>query len=182
MAGFCLLIMVALAFPAPAAAQTSLTSRVQRLEDTEAIRTLLLDYGRFLDARDFAAYSRLFAKDGEWAGGFGTVQGPAAIQAFMEKNIPGPNRGNTYHILSNFIIDVHGNTATAWSRWAFVTPGADNKPAIAQGGHYDDTLVRENGHWKFKRRVAASDIPVPKPAASAPIPGSPFQQARLDSR
>jgi ketosteroid isomerase-like protein len=172
-----LLIIAALAWPVPAAAQTgpSLASRVQRLEDTEEIRTLLLDYGRYLDARDFAAYSRLFAKDGEWAGGFGTVQGPAAIQAFMEKNIPGPNRGNTYHILSNFIIEVHGDTATAWSRWAFVTPGADNKPAIAQGGHYDDTLVRENGHWKFKRRVAASDIPVPKPAASAPIRG-PFQQ------
>ena len=81
------------------------------------IQGVLLDYGRFLDARDFAGYSRLFAKDGEWVGGFGTVQGPAAIQAFMEKQITGPNRGNTFHILSNFKIDVHGDTATAWSRW-----------------------------------------------------------------
>ena len=35
----------------------------------------------------------------------------------------------------------------------------DNKPAIAQGGRYDDTLIRENGHWKFKRRVASNDLP-----------------------
>jgi len=24
---------------------------------------------------------------------------------------------------------------------------------------YDDTLVREDGKWKFKRRVASNDIP-----------------------
>ncbi len=120
----------------------ALAARVQRLEDIEAIRTVLLDYGRFLDARDFAAYSRLFAKDGEWVGGFGTMQGPEAIQTFMEKQIAGPNRGNTFHILSNFEIDVHGDTATAWSRWTFVTPGADKKPVIAQAGRYDDTFSR----------------------------------------
>jgi uncharacterized protein (TIGR02246 family) len=150
----------------PLAAQTdtkSLAARVQRLEDAQEIQRLLLDYGRYLDARDFAAYSRLFAKDGEWVGGFGTVQGPAAIQAFMEKNIPGPNRGNTFHILSNFEIEVNGDTATAWSRWTFVTPGPDKKPAPSQAGRYDDTLVRENGHWRFKRRTASNDIPVPDP-------------------
>ena len=141
----------------------SLAARVQRLEDTQEIQGVLLDYGRFLDARDFAAYSRLFAKDGEWVGGFGTVQGPAAIQAFMEKNITGPNRGNTFHILSNFKIDVHGDSATAWSRWTFVTPGPDKKPVISQAGRYDDTFVRENGHWKFKRRTASNDIPAPDP-------------------
>jgi uncharacterized protein (TIGR02246 family) len=139
----------------------SLAARVQRLEDIQEIQGVLLDYGRYLDARDFAAYSKLFAKDGEWVGGFGTVQGPAAIQVFMEKQITGPNRGNTFHILTNFKIDVHGDTATAWSRWTFVTPGPDKKPAISQAGRYDDTFVRENGHWKFKRRTASNDIPVP---------------------
>jgi uncharacterized protein (TIGR02246 family) len=155
-----LLVLITL-LPLAAQQDKSLATRVQRLEDIEEIRAVLLDYGRFLDSRDFAAYSRLFAKDGEWAGGFGIVQGPAAIQAFMEKNIPGPNRGNTFHILSNFEIQVHGDTATAWSRWTFVTPGADKKPAISQAGRYDDTLVRENGHWRFKRRTASNDIPVP---------------------
>jgi ketosteroid isomerase-like protein len=144
----------------------SLAARIQRLEDLEVIRAVLLEYGRTLDAHDFAAYSRLFAADGEWVGGLGSVKGPAAIQAFMEKNIgAGPNTAHTYHLLSNFVIDVRGDTATAWSRWAYVTPGADGKPVIAQGGHYDDTFVRENGHWKFKRRVAASDLPRPNAQA-----------------
>src|SRR5439155_26324736 len=84
-------------------------SRMQRLEDRADIERLLLEYGRTLDTRDFKAYSLLFAKDGVWSGGMGTVQGPAAIQAFMEKAIPGPNTAHNYHILSNFIVDVNGD-------------------------------------------------------------------------
>ena len=151
--------------PAVAQDTQSLSSRIQRLEDTDEIRTLLLNYGRDLDARDFAAYSLLFAKDGEWVGGFGSVKGPAAIQAFMEKSIPGPNQAHNYHVLTNFVIDVHGDTATAWSRWTFVVPGPDTRPVMAQGGHYDDSLVREHGRWRFKRRVAGNDIPAMVPAA-----------------
>ena len=156
-----LLAIATLLTPIPASAQKeSLAAKVQRLEDTEEIRTVLVNYGRTLDAHDFGAYSRLFAKDGEWIGGFGTVKGPTAIETFMAKNIGTPGKpSGTYHVLTNFIIDVHGDTATAWSRWAYVTPGPDQKPAMAQGGHYEDTLVRENGHWKFSRREAFADIP-----------------------
>jgi uncharacterized protein (TIGR02246 family) len=141
-------------------AQTSLAAKIQRLEDIEEIRTVLTNYGRYLDAHDFKAYSLLFAKDGEWIGGFGSVKGPAAIEAFMEKNIGAPGKPNgTYHLLSNFIIDVQSDTATAWSRWNYVVPGGDKKPAIAQGGHYEDKLVRESGRWRFSRREAFTDLP-----------------------
>jgi len=138
----------------------SLAAKVQRLADEEEIRNVLVSYGRTLDAHDFGAYSRLFAKDGEWVGGFGSVKGPAAIEAFMAKNIGSTGKpGGTYHLLTNFLIDVHGDTATAWSRWTFVTPGPDKKPAMAQGGHYEDALIREDGQWKFSRREAFVDIP-----------------------
>ena len=51
-------------------------------------RTLLLDYGRHLDSRDFAAYSALFAKDGEWSRRLRHGRrGPADIKAFMEKDM-----------------------------------------------------------------------------------------------
>ena len=153
----------AAAAPAARPAQASPDARLQRLEDMEEIRTLLLDYGRFLDSRDLVAYSRLFAKDGEWVGGFGSARGPEEILAFMQKNLgTGPNRGNTFHILSNCEIVVDRDSATAWSRWTFITPGGDGKPVISQAGRYDDTLVREDGRWKFKRRVASNDTPPPK--------------------
>ena len=82
---------LAATFLPPASAQSkptddnALEARVKHLEDLKEIRTVLTNYGRFLDARDFSSYSRLFAKDGEWIGGLGKVQGPAAIQAFMER-------------------------------------------------------------------------------------------------
>jgi uncharacterized protein (TIGR02246 family) len=160
----CLLLVIV----APVAAQSkdsaSLAARLQKFEDKEEIQNVLLDYGRHLDNRDFAAYSRLFAKDGEWVGGFGSVTGPANIQAFMEKNMgTGPNRAKNYHLLSNFVITVNGDTATAWSRWAFVVP-AERGAVISQAGRYDDTLVREDGRWRFKRRVASNDTPGPAPA------------------
>jgi uncharacterized protein (TIGR02246 family) len=146
-----------------ASGERTLAARVQRIEDIQEIERLLLSYGRHLDARDFKAYSLLFAKDGVWSGGMGTVQGPAAIQAFMEKAIPGPNAVHNYHVLSNFVVDVNGDTATAWSRWQFVVPGPNNTAAVSQSGRYDDMLVREDGKWKFKRRVASNDIPASGP-------------------
>ena len=140
-------------------------ARLRALEDREEIRLLLLDYGRHLDSRDFKAYASLFAADGEWVGGFGTVKGAPAIQAFMEKNLgTAPNRANNYHLLSNFVITLQGDTATAWSRWAFIVPEA-NGARVAQAGRYDDALVRENGRWKFKKRVASNDTPPPASAA-----------------
>jgi uncharacterized protein (TIGR02246 family) len=143
-------------------ANQGLESRLRQLEDKEEITRLLLDYGRHLDSRDFAAYGRLFTKDGEWVGGFGTATGgPSGIQAFMEKAMgTAPNRANNYHLLSNFVITVTGDTATAWSRWAFVVPGPAGA-TIAQAGRYDDTLVRENGRWRIKRRVASNDTAPP---------------------
>jgi len=79
----------------------STAARIQRLEDIEEIRTLLVDYGRLLDAHDLAGCSRLFARDGEWIGGFGSAKGPTAIQALMEKNLaatPTSKSGSTYHL------------------------------------------------------------------------------------
>ena len=138
-----------------------LEARLRQLEDKEQIAQVLIDYGRHLDSRNLAAYAALFAEDGEWVGGFGTVKGRASIQAFMEKNMgTGPNKGGNYHIMSNFAITVTGDTATAWSRWAFVVPG-ERGAVISQAGRYDDTFVREKGVWKFKRRTASNDTAPP---------------------
>ena len=168
---FCLPVVVFLALVSAVSAQQktakgddSLSTRLQRFEDKEEIQNLLLDYGRYLDNRDFAGYASLFAKDGQWIGGFGTVAA-ADIKAFMEKAMGTQNTAKNYHLLSNFVITVNGDTATAWSRWAFVVPGQQGA-TIAQAGRYDDTLVRENGRWRFKKRVASNDTGGPRPAAN----------------
>jgi SnoaL-like domain len=131
--------------------------RVQRQADEQAIQNLLLEYGRTLDNRDFAAYSRLFAEKGEWKGALGTFTGPAAIQASMEKiftnaagDIP---KGSNFHVMSNFHIDVQGDRATAHSMFIFYKMNG-NKPEATVAGRYEDLLIREKGVWRFQQRNA----------------------------
>jgi uncharacterized protein (TIGR02246 family) len=146
---------------APAAKRLSTEQRLQRMEDVEAIRKLLVAYGRNFDKRDFTAYANLFAKDGVWVGGAAGVQsyqGPDAIRAMVEKGYQPSVFPGSYHIMSSFEIELTGaDTAKAWSRWTFVVNGVHQEPVIFRGGYYDDTLVREEGRWKFKRRVVATD-------------------------
>jgi hypothetical protein len=166
-AGAALLSLAGL-FPPPAQgdratdAAEPLEARVRRIEDTEEIRSLLVTYGRFLDAHDLPSFSKLFASNGEWIGGFGSAKGPSAILTLMEKNLPARpagKAGSTYHLLTNFLIEVHGDSATAWSRWSFVVTGSEKQPSMLYGGHYDDAFIREGGKWKFLRRAALTDIP-----------------------
>jgi hypothetical protein len=146
-------------------------ARLQRLEDIEEIRRLLVDYGRHLDRRDFRAYAALFAERGVWDGGFGAATGPAEIQAMMEKSIGGQlieGGQSNFHLLTNFEIEVEGDQGRAWSRWTFVAQDPDKRARVLYAGRYNDELVREGGRWKFRRRTVAGDLPGQPP----PKPGS----------
>ena len=76
--------------PSAAFAQASLEQRVERMEAESDIRRVLVEYGAFLDARDYSAYAGLFATDGEWVGGFGTFRGPRAIRQMLEDSLGKP--------------------------------------------------------------------------------------------
>jgi hypothetical protein len=145
---------------AMAAEPATLEARVKQLEDHIAIERVLMEYGRSLDNRDFTTYSHLFATNGEWSGSFGTYRGPAAIQAAMEKtfaNAADIPKGTNFHVMSNVIIDVQGDRATAVSKWVFMKMDK-SKPEPAIAGRYEDVLVRENGAWKFLKRMALPPV------------------------
>ncbi|HTQ98551.1 MAG TPA: nuclear transport factor 2 family protein [Candidatus Acidoferrum sp.] len=152
------------------AADANVMARLQALEDKESIRTLLFDYGRYLDARDWDSFAALFAENGgTWNGGMGVAKGRAAIKKMMIDTIGGTNVGangsgqSNLHLLGNDIIEVKGDTGTALSKWAFVMTDKVQGPTIMYIGHYQDTFVREKGQWKFKERVAFADITRPGP-------------------
>jgi uncharacterized protein (TIGR02246 family) len=150
---------------ARAADLDALAARVQVLEDREAIRALILAYGQAHDHRDYKTFASLFAQNGEWVGGLGSAKGPDAIFQLMDKTIghhPLPNGSGTYHVLTNDQIEIHGDRAAATTKWIYITPGPDGAPKLVYLGHYDDQFIRENGVWKFLRREAPADIPVPK--------------------
>lgn len=139
----------------------ALESRVKKLEDREEIRQLLMDYGSFLDQRDFCAFSKLFAKtEGEWIGGMGRAKGSQAIRELMENSIgKDTSKTQSCHLFTNETIHINGDQATALTKWIFVVPGESNRPQLVFIGHYEDSMVRENGRWKFLRRVVRADIP-----------------------
>ena len=150
-------------------ASGDMAARVRALEDREAIRTLWAEYGRTLDARDFAAFSQLFARDAEFVGGGPPARGPAAIGAFLEKAIGTnyPNsKGKNFHLYFNESIDVQGDRGTGVSKGGYVMATADNTKAdFLLLATYRDEYVKEDGQWKFRRRQTIGEIPVPRTPA-----------------
>lgn len=51
------------------------------------------------------------------------------------------------------LIDVNGNTAKTIAYWFALTNNTPQKDVqLLYFGHYEDELVKHNGHWLFKRR------------------------------
>jgi hypothetical protein len=143
----------------------SIAERLDRLEDLEAIRRLFQDYRRHLDEKEFRAYAALFAAEGEFiAGPDGSIRakGPAAIFDLvdgMRGTLLTDEGGDDRHLALNEMIELDGDRATAVSTWVYILRGEGDVPEVAKLGHYEDVLVREDGAWKFLRRVAPCDIP-----------------------
>ncbi|MGZ4671802.1 MAG: nuclear transport factor 2 family protein [Ilumatobacteraceae bacterium] len=125
------------------------------LRSAEEIRNLLVRYGLYLDNKDFEGYVSLFTRDGVLDAPLGSATGPENIRAMLG-NVLGPiNAG--FHIYANPLIEVDGEDATAMSRFSYVQAIEGQLPELRLVGHYDDTLRREDGRWKFARRKITID-------------------------
>jgi hypothetical protein len=145
---------------AAGAAQPEVAAKLAQLEDREAIRLVLRDYGRLLDERKFDEFGQLFAPDGEYVSG-NTTRGPMAIAESLRRIMTGNSLGlaePNFHVLFNERIELHGDRADATSQSFFVAPGADGAPQIIMMGSYVDSLVRTAQGWKFEKRVVRSNM------------------------
>jgi hypothetical protein len=162
--------------PAP----VSLEARLKALEDKEQIHAVMMEYGRTLDNRDFAGFAALFSREAEYGGARGALQkGPAAIRAYLEMQLArnaAPQPGRDYHFFYNETIEVNGDTATALSKGAFYVTNEARKLETGSAVNYHDEFIREDGKWKFKKRVlgerpadaGAGAPPAATPPAAAP--------------
>jgi 3-phenylpropionate/cinnamic acid dioxygenase small subunit len=159
------------AAPAAYAAEPGGPLTSQEVAYREQIRDVLLEYGRAFDERRLEDYANLFAENGQWIGGPTVATGPAEVLEMITRvveNIPtGPGKRN-FHVMTNMVVDVEGDTATAWSRFIFYMPGEGGKAEVSTSGTYDDQLVRVGGTWKFLRRQLTGDVArPPEPAANS---------------
>jgi hypothetical protein len=145
---------------AVAAQPAAQEDRLTRLEDREAIRAVLRDYGKLLDERKFDEFGQLFAADGEYVSG-STTRGPAAIAESLRRIMTANSMGlaePNFHVLFNERIELHGDRADATSQSFFVAPGADAAPQIIMMASYVDSLVRTPQGWKFAKRTVRGNM------------------------
>jgi hypothetical protein len=175
-----------------APAEDGFARRLRALEDAEQIRQLNLAYRRHLDARDLDAYGALFAADGEWLGGTGYGQSPAGITAMLTERLParGPGGPSAWHLVTEPEIELDDDRAAGLATWSWVGRGDGVAPVLRLLCHYQDSYVREDGQWRFQRRIAHTDIPhrpVTMPAqwttaAAASAPGAAAPATDLEAR
>lgn len=120
--------------------------------DRDAIRQLLATYTYNGDRGRVAELAACFAADGtiEYPGA--TATGPEAIAQSLSSGEPNPARTFVRHHVTNPLIEVDGDTATARSYFAVYS---NNGPDHA--GTYNDMLVRTAQGWRFAFRQVRID-------------------------
>ena len=133
-------------------------------DDRAAIVDLQGRYVMAMDYFDADGYAAVFAEDGvlDWARGL--VKGREAIRAFMADGTYDLTKGaakvqtpdgkdwpsTVRHLITNQVIDVHGNTATALTYWIQFNNNAkrDQVEWMLFGSWYDE-FVKIDGEWFF---------------------------------
>ncbi len=126
-----------------------LESRIQQLEDIEAIRKLKHHYCALCD-NDYEAdaLAALFTESAVWDGGsLGYASGREAIRKFFQTS-PEVVKLAIHHV-TNPIIEVKGDTATG--KWYLWQPMVLNEGDTAMwlASRYSDEYVRIDGKWMF---------------------------------
>jgi ketosteroid isomerase-like protein len=131
-------------------------------DDRAEIENLSNRYMIAVDAGDMDSVMATWAEGGvlEWARG--VERGKPAIRkamsgfaALLTASIPegATSRPRSRHFILNHVIEVTGDTAKTIAYWFEITNKTPQQDVqLVYFGHYEDQLVKQNGHWLFKVR------------------------------
>jgi ketosteroid isomerase-like protein len=151
---------------APTVRAQDVTFTTQMVVDRAAIDDLLERYYANFGKAEGESFGSFYAEDAEFVLGGKTYKGREAI-AGVYKGIgssgqsPTANRFSFNVLLTNKVITVHGDKATAQMIFTEVVMDTAKGPPkfLTQGREYDN-LAKIKGHWRFtKRQVAAGTKP-----------------------
>ena len=135
-----------------------MTMTVQTLGDREEIRELRHRFGAALDTRDWPAFEALFTPDA--TGDFRSFGVPSAatalpelVQMFRRSFARPADELATQQVVSNFLIEIHGNSATSSSylEGHHRIAGHSDGEEVTLRARYDDELVRTAHGWRISR-------------------------------
>lgn len=137
----------------------ALLTRVQALEDRNAILDTLRQYGHAIDYGDFDRLVDCFTDDAvrenrrpdgsvhRWEGRAGTID-------FATRHSHAPEQYHK-HLVLNSRIDIHGDTADVVSYMFRFDPREDEPSFVWGMGRYLDTMRRgSDGRWRIARRIS----------------------------
>ena len=147
--------------------ETAPSAEQQELFDRIAIEDMVTRYygnfGKQDAAEDFGAY---YTEDAVFDVNGIVSTGREAIEAFYTDtgdDEEAPAAQGTFHMMiSNPVIDVDGDTATAEFMWTGVMNSAiGERPELWEQGREYDLLVKQDGEWRIKKRVVIADSGLP---------------------
>lgn len=141
---------------------------LQQLADRIAIEDMVTRYYANLGKDDAHAFDDYFTDDAIFDVNGIAANGREEISDIYdglgddETSATAP-AGVFHMVLSNPVIDIEGDTATASFIWTGVLNASiDERPVIAEQGREYDKLVKVNGRWLFTHRVVVADSALPE--------------------
>jgi hypothetical protein len=141
---------------------------METLLDRIQIEDLLMRYYYDLSRSNAHQLSEYFAEDALLDVDGTIAKGRAEIAKLYQSPVPDPKQpapapGRRMHmLLTNPIIAIKGNTATAHVIWTGVmNEGIGKLPQIAEQGREDTELIKQNGKWLIKCRYITADGRMP---------------------
>lgn len=129
---------------------------MSEIDDIEAIRRLMHEYALAVDTAQLDALVDLFVPEAVFdpgPGGIPVMNNREEIREFFKGMFEGTS--NRFHLTSNHIIDVDGDTASGTAYYAAAGVTADGA-RFGANGYYNDAFVRTADGWKFLRREAVA--------------------------
>ncbi len=130
--------------------------RLQRMLDKQEIQESILRYASGVDMRDWELYRQCFTDPVEvdfssWNGGEPSIIPAEQWVAAVKSTLSGFEA--TEHTLTNFVIDVRGDEATAVLHVSaqHYLPNNQGDSTLLLGGYYTHELVRAATDWKIRK-------------------------------
>jgi 3-phenylpropionate/cinnamic acid dioxygenase small subunit len=119
--------------------------------DRQDVSDVLVRYATGIDRRDWPLFRTVFTDDCELDyGEIGTWRGVDEVVGFMVA--AHEMAGHTMHRITNQVVDVSGDRATARAYVDALIMAQDGGSGVNAAGFYDDELVRTDSGWRIARR------------------------------